>query len=70
MKIKEKKQFEALKVLKRTEQKLTIKDAILEDRLNEEAKNEIGKILKMEKMVKREDLVYKTMCCMLYGYNI
>ena len=41
-------QAEALKVLKTTEQKLTIKDAI-QDQLNEEVKNEI---------VKSEDLVY------------
>ena len=38
-----KKQVEALKVLKLTKQKLTIKDAIPEDQLNEEAKNEIEK---------------------------
>ena len=40
----EKKQVEALKVLKPTEQKLTIKDATPEDQLNEEVKNEIEKI--------------------------
>ena len=34
------KQVEALKVLKPVKQKLSIKDVILEDRLNEETKNE------------------------------
>ena len=37
------KQVEALKVLKPSEQKLTIKDAILEDQLNEEPKYELEK---------------------------
>ena len=37
------KQVEALKVLKPSEQKLTIKDAIPEDQLNEEPKYELEK---------------------------
>ena len=44
-----KKPFEALKVLKPTEQKLTIKYAIPEDQLNKEAKNKRGKIEKCKK---------------------
>ena len=42
--IENKKQVEFLKVLKSTEQKLTIKDANAEDQLNEETKYEIGKV--------------------------
>ena len=38
------KQLDALKVLKPDTQQLRIKDAILEDQLNEEAKNETEKI--------------------------
>ena len=38
-----KKQAETLKVLKSTEQKSTINDAISKNQLNEEAKNEIEK---------------------------
>ena len=43
------KQFEALKVLRSTEQKLAIKDAIPEDQLNEKAKNKTEKMKKMKK---------------------
>ena len=43
--LRKKKQVDALKRLKPTEQKLTkIKDTIPEDQLNEESKNEIEKI--------------------------
>ena len=55
-----KKQVEALEVLKHNIQKLTIKDAIPENRLSEEAKNEFSKIKEVEKTVDREKLVYET----------
>ena len=55
-----KKQVEALEVLKHDIQKLTIKDAIPENRLREEAKNELSKIKEVEKTVDREKLVYET----------
>ena len=55
-----KKQVEALEVLKHNIQKLTIKDAIPENRLSEEAKNELSKIKEVEKTVDREKLVYET----------
>ena len=42
-----KKQVEALEALKPNTQKLTIKDAIQENTLTEEAKNELDKILKI-----------------------
>ena len=51
-----KKQGEALKP---TTQKLTIKDAIPEKILNEEAKNELNKIKEIEKTVDRENLYYR-----------
>ena len=41
-------------------QQLTVKDAIPEDQLNEEAKKEIEKIKEIEKMVNREDLTFET----------
>ena len=44
------------RVLKLDSQQISIKGAILEDQLNEETKNEIEKINKMEKMVSRKDL--------------
>ena len=44
-----KKQVEALEVLKPNTQKLTIKDAIPENRLNEESKNELNKIKEKKK---------------------
>ena len=43
------KQVEALEVLKPNTQKLTIKDAIQENTLTEEAKNELSKIKEIEK---------------------
>ena len=46
------------KSLKPTNQKLTNKDAIPEDQLNEEDKKEIKKLRK-GKLVKRKDLVYE-----------
>ena len=55
-----KKQVEALEVLEHNIQKLTIKDAIPENRLSEEAKNELSKIKEVEKTVDREKLVYET----------
>ena len=39
---------------------LTIKDAIPENKLTEKGKTEINKIIKIEKTVDRENLVYKT----------
>ena len=45
------KKIKAFKVLKPIKQKLTIKDAILKDQLNEEAKNEIEKIKEIEETV-------------------
>ena len=53
MKNKEKKQVEATEVLKPNTQKLTIKDAIPENALSEEAKNEFNKIKKIKKMEDR-----------------
>ena len=44
-----KKQVEALAVVKPNIQKLTTKDAIPENTLTEEAKNELNKIKEMEK---------------------
>ena len=40
--------------------KLTIKDTIPYNQLSEEAKNEVGKVKKIEKILNRENLVYKT----------
>ena len=48
MKNREKK-LEALEVLKPDTQKLTIKDAILENTLSKEAKNELDKIKEIER---------------------
>ena len=62
----EKKQVDALEVLKPITQKLTIKDAIPENKLPEEAKNELNKIKEIEKTVDRENLYYKTN---KYTYN-
>ena len=61
-----KKQVEALEVLKRNTQKLTIKDVIPENTLSEETKNELNKIKEIEKTVYRENLVYTTN---EYAYN-
>ena len=61
-----KKQVEALEVLKPITQKLTIKDAIPENTLREEAKNELNKIKEIEKTIDRENLYYKTN---KYTYN-
>ena len=47
MKNKEKKQVEALEVLKPDTQKLTIKDVVPENTLNEEATNELNKVKKI-----------------------
>ena len=46
-----------MQTLKNINQQLTIKGAIPEDHLKEEAKKEK---LKKEKMVNREDLIYET----------
>ena len=54
------KKVEALKVLKPAAQQLTIKDVISQDQLNGKGKNKIEIIKKMQKKVKREDLVYET----------
>ena len=47
-----------MKFLKRIKQKLAIKNAIREDQLNKEAKNETKNQIK-EKIVKREGFVYE-----------
>ena len=52
-------QVEALKVLETITQKLSIKDAILENTLTEEAKNELNTIKDIEETVDRENLYYK-----------
>ena len=52
-------QVEALKVLENITQKLSIKDAILENTLTEEAKNELNTIKDIEETVDRENLYYK-----------
>ena len=49
----------ALEVLKPNAQKLTNKDVIPKNTLNEEAKNELNKTKVIEKMVYRENLVYR-----------
>ena len=46
--------------MKPFEEKLTIKDPIPQDCLNEEARNEKEKRKEREKTVNREDLIYKT----------
>ena len=51
----EKKEDEALEVLNSVAQKLTIEDAIPENRLSEEARNELNKIKEMKKLVDREN---------------
>ena len=62
MKKKERKQAEALEVLKPNTKQLTIKDAIPENILSEEAKNKPNKINRnlIGKTVDREILVYRT----------
>ena len=50
IKIKKENEF-ALKVLKPDTQQLTIKNSILKDHLNEEAKNEFQRIIKIESMM-------------------
>ena len=55
-----KKQVKALEVLKPNTQKLSIKNVILKNTLKQEAKNELHTIQKIEKMVCRENLVYRT----------
>ena len=59
MKNKRKKQVRALEVLKPNAQKLTNKDVIPKNTLSEEAKNELNKTKVIEKMVYRENLVYR-----------
>ena len=59
LKNKRKKQVRALEVLKPNAQKLTNKDVIPKNTLNEEAKNELNKTKVIEKMVYRENLVYR-----------
>ena len=54
-----KKQAEAVEVLKPITQKLRIKDAIPENTLSEEAKNELNKIKEIEQIVDREKLYYR-----------
>ena len=55
-----KKQVEASEILKFINQKLIIKDAIPENTLTEETKNEFNKIKEIEKTVNGENLYYKT----------
>ena len=57
---KQGKMVKALEVLKPNTKKLTIKDAIPENTLTETAKNELNKIIEIEKTVDRENLVYRT----------
>ena len=38
----------------------TIKDIILEDKISEDAKNEINEIIEIEKTIDRKNLIYKT----------
>ena len=57
---KKKKQIEALEVLKSNIQNLTLKDAILENKLTEETKKELIKIKKIVKTVDKENFVYRT----------
>ena len=59
IKEKGKQQFKVLEVLKTNIQTLTNKDAIPENTLTEEAKNELNKIKEIEKVVDRENLVYR-----------
>ena len=59
LKNKRKKQVRALEVLKPNAQKLTNKDVIPKNTLSEEAKNELNKTKVIEKMVYRENLVYR-----------
>ena len=54
-----KKQVEASEILKFINQKLIIKDAIPENTLTEETKNEFNKIKEIEKTVNGENLYYK-----------
>ena len=54
MRNKEKKQVEALEVLKPNIQELTIRDAIAENELTDEAKNEPSKIKEIYKTVDRK----------------
>ena len=37
-----------------------LKDVILEDQINEEAKNEIDRVNKIDKILNREDLIFET----------
>ena len=55
-----KNQVKALEVLKPNTQKLSIKNVILKNTLKQEAKNELNTIQKIEKMVYRENVVYRT----------
>ena len=52
-------QVKALEVLKPNTHKITIKNVILENKLSEEAKNELNEIKEVEETVDRENLVYK-----------
>ena len=54
-----KKQVEAFNTLKSNNQ-LTIEDAILKNALNNEAKKELHKIKEIEKNVDRDKLIYET----------
>ena len=69
MKNKEKKQVEALEVLKPDTKTLTIKDVIPENTLSEEAKNELNEIKEIKKMVQKENLVYRA-CEHTYSFKI
>ena len=54
------KKIETLNILDPNIQKLAIKDAIPENTLSKEAKNELNKIKEIEKTVDRENLYYRT----------
>ena len=66
MEDQDKKQFEALEVLKPNTKNLTIKDTILENTLSEEAKNQLNKIKEIEQKISKENIVYRTN---KYAYN-
>ena len=66
MEDQDKKQVEALEVLKPNTKKITIKDAIPENALSEEAKNQLNKIKEIEKKINKENIVYRTN---KYAYN-
>ena len=55
----ERKQVKTLKFFKPAEQQLTIKDATIEDQLDQKAENQTGRIKEIERTVYREDILYE-----------